>query len=83
VAFQYLKGAYKKDGDKLFSRAACDRTRASGFKVGEGRFRLGIRKKFFTLRAVKHWTRLRGEVVGDLPLATLKVRLDRALSSLM
>ncbi|KAK4827340.1 hypothetical protein QYF61_016787 [Mycteria americana] len=27
VAFQYLKGAYKKDGDKLFSRACCDRTR--------------------------------------------------------
>ncbi|KAK4832505.1 hypothetical protein QYF61_023570 [Mycteria americana] len=29
AAFQYLKGAYKKDGDKLFSRACCDRTRAS------------------------------------------------------
>ncbi|KAK4815287.1 hypothetical protein QYF61_026192 [Mycteria americana] len=30
AAFQYLKGAYRKDGDKLFSRACCDRTRASG-----------------------------------------------------
>ncbi|KAK4814151.1 hypothetical protein QYF61_009198 [Mycteria americana] len=27
AAFQYLKGAYKKDGDKLFSRACCNRTR--------------------------------------------------------
>ena len=27
TAFQYLKGAYKKDGDKRFSRACCDRTR--------------------------------------------------------
>ncbi|PKU47889.1 reverse hypothetical protein [Limosa lapponica baueri] len=27
AAFQYLKGAYMKDGDKLFSRACCDRTR--------------------------------------------------------
>jgi len=27
VAFQYLKGAYKKDGDKFFSRACGDRTR--------------------------------------------------------
>ena len=27
VAFQYLQGAYKKDGDRLFSRACCDRTR--------------------------------------------------------
>jgi len=38
VAFQYLKGAYKKDGDKIFSRAYCDRTRGNGFKLGEGRF---------------------------------------------
>ncbi|KAK4824821.1 hypothetical protein QYF61_019671 [Mycteria americana] len=27
AAFQYLKGACKKDGDKLFSRACCDRRR--------------------------------------------------------
>jgi len=26
AAFQYLKWAYKKDRDKLFSRACCDRT---------------------------------------------------------
>jgi len=26
-AFQYLMGACKKKGDKLFSRACCDRTR--------------------------------------------------------
>jgi len=33
VPFQYLKGAYKKDGDKLFSRACCGRTRGNGFKL--------------------------------------------------
>jgi len=27
AACQYLKGAYGKDGDKLFSRACCDSTR--------------------------------------------------------
>jgi len=31
AAFQYLKGAYKKDGEKLFSRACCNRTRGNGF----------------------------------------------------
>ncbi|KAK4824673.1 hypothetical protein QYF61_017253 [Mycteria americana] len=33
AAFQYLKGAYKKDGYKLFSRACCDRTRDNSFKL--------------------------------------------------
>ena len=33
TAFQYLKGTYKKDGDKHLSRACCNRTRASGFKL--------------------------------------------------
>ncbi|KAK4824807.1 hypothetical protein QYF61_019475 [Mycteria americana] len=36
VAFQYLKGAYKKDGDRLFRRACCDRTKGNGFKLKEG-----------------------------------------------
>jgi len=31
VAFQYLKGAYRKDWDNLLSRASCDRTRSNGF----------------------------------------------------
>ena len=31
--FQYLKGTCKKDGDRLFSRACCDRTRSNGFKL--------------------------------------------------
>jgi len=55
AAFQYLKGAYRKDGDNLFSKACCDRTRCNGFKLREGRFRLDTRKKFFTVRVVKHW----------------------------
>jgi len=31
ATFQYLKGAYKKDGDKLFSRACPNRTQGNGF----------------------------------------------------
>jgi len=54
AAFQYLKGAYRLDGENLFSRACCYRTRTNGFKLREGRFRLAIRKKFFMIRMVKH-----------------------------
>ena len=81
--FNTLKGACKKDGDKLFSRACCNRTRGNGFKLKEGRFRLDIRKKFFTMRVVKHWNRLPREVVDAPSLETFKVRLDGALSNLI
>jgi len=83
VAFQYLEGAYRKDGDNLCSEACCDRTRSNGFKLREGRFRLDIRKKFFTMRVVKHWNGLSREVVEVPSLEALKARLDGALSSLV
>ena len=49
-----MKGAYRKAGEGLFIRAGSDRTRGNGFKLEEGRFRLDIRKKFFTVGVVRH-----------------------------
>ncbi|KFQ13915.1 hypothetical protein N330_04497, partial [Leptosomus discolor] len=55
----------------------------NGFKLKEGRFRLDIRKKFFTLRVVRHWNRLPREAVGAPSLAVFKARLGGALSNLV
>jgi len=33
AAFQYLKEAYRKDGEKLFNRVCCRRTRSNGCKL--------------------------------------------------
>ena len=53
VAFQYLEGAYKQEGNQLFTRVDNSRTRGNGFKLKEGRFRLDVRGKFFPMRVVR------------------------------
>ncbi|KGL89616.1 hypothetical protein N301_05317, partial [Charadrius vociferus] len=83
AAFQSLKGAYRRAGEGLFTRACSDRTRGNGFKLEEGKFRLNIRKKFFTLRVVRHWNRLPREVVEAPSLEVFKARLDVALGNLV
>jgi len=83
VAFKCLKRAYKKDGDRLFSRAGCDRARGNGFKLKEDGFRLDVRKKFFTVRVVRPWPRMPREAVAAPSLAVFKARLDGALSNLV
>ena len=49
VAFQHLRESYRKEGDRLISRAYGDRIRVNGFKLKEGRFRLDIKNKSFTV----------------------------------
>ena len=83
ASFQYLKGAYKQEGQQLLRRVDSDRTRGNGLKLRQGRFRLDLRKKFFTQRVVTHWNRLLKEVVDAPSLETLKARLDVALGSLV
>ena len=83
VAFQYSKGAYKQEGEWLFTRVDSDRTRRNGLKLRQGRFRLYIRRKFFTQRVVTHWNRLPKEVVDAPSLEVFKARLNVALGSLV
>ncbi|KFU84069.1 hypothetical protein M959_00122, partial [Chaetura pelagica] len=55
----------------------------NGPKLVQGRFRLDIRKKFFTVRVMRDWNRLPREVVDAPSLEVFKARLDRTLSNLV
>jgi len=83
AVLKYLEGAYRKDGEGLFTRMSSDKRRGNSCKLKEGRFRLHIRKKFFTMRVVKHWNRLPRAAVAAPSLTVFKPRLDGALSNLV
>ena len=57
--------------------------RGNDFRLEEGRFRLDISRKSFTVRVVRHWNRLPSEVVNSSSLEAFKARLDGALSNLV
>ncbi|KAK4819975.1 hypothetical protein QYF61_017290 [Mycteria americana] len=66
--YSYLKGGCREVGVGLFS---------------QGRFRLDIRKFFFTESVIKHWNRLPREGVESPSLEVFKGRLDEVLRDMV
>lgn len=84
MAFQFLKGAYKKDmgTQGIFTRICADRIQKNDFKPRVGLDWM-LKKKCFTVKVIWHWYRLPKGVMDAPTLAVFKVMFDGTWSNLV
>ena len=73
------KGRLWRGGGRHLLPSNSDWMRGNGLKLHQGRFKLGIRKNFFSERVVMHWNRCSGRWWSHHPWRCSKKCVDMAL----
>lgn len=79
IIYNHLKEGCRREVFGPFSQVTSDKVQGNSLTLCLWRFRLDIRKNFFTENLVRHWNRLHREVVGSPCLEVLKRHMDVVL----